>query len=96
MPPVYRSQTEAHEIHRGKGLDVLLSLAVALSTIQMTVRFSSPNWTVLFVSSEEFAAVEDDNVYTEPIKTEKDVLEFIQSSKISLLQILTKKMKLMV
>ncbi|GFW43877.1 hypothetical protein TNCV_4785881 [Trichonephila clavipes] len=31
----------AHEIHRGKGLDVRLSLALALSTIQVTVRFSS-------------------------------------------------------
>ncbi|GFU45055.1 hypothetical protein TNCV_4235481 [Trichonephila clavipes] len=39
MPPVRRSQIEAHEIHRGKGLEVLLSLALA--TIQMTVRISS-------------------------------------------------------
>ncbi|GFW52503.1 hypothetical protein TNCV_404311 [Trichonephila clavipes] len=39
MPPVWRSQIEAHEIHRGKGLEVGLSLA--LSTIQVTVRFSS-------------------------------------------------------
>ncbi|GFU42490.1 hypothetical protein TNCV_4556141 [Trichonephila clavipes] len=33
------SQIEAHKIHRGKGLEVRLSLA--LSTIQVTVRFSS-------------------------------------------------------
>ncbi|GFT18953.1 transposable element Tcb1 transposase [Trichonephila clavipes] len=33
------SQIEAHEIHLGKGLEVRLSLA--LSTLQMTVRFSS-------------------------------------------------------
>ncbi|GFV51130.1 hypothetical protein TNCV_4744071 [Trichonephila clavipes] len=36
-----KSQIEAHEIHRGNGLDVRLSLALALSTIQVTVRFSS-------------------------------------------------------
>ncbi|GFW81741.1 hypothetical protein TNCV_2884151 [Trichonephila clavipes] len=34
-------QIEAHEIHYGKRLDVRLSLAVALNTIQVTVRFSS-------------------------------------------------------
>ncbi|GFU87975.1 hypothetical protein TNCV_1335441 [Trichonephila clavipes] len=34
-------QTQDHEIHHGKGLDVRLSLAVALGTIQVTVRFSS-------------------------------------------------------
>ncbi|GFY29199.1 hypothetical protein TNCV_4723271 [Trichonephila clavipes] len=34
-------QIEAHEIHRDKGLEVRLSLALALSTIQVTVRFSS-------------------------------------------------------
>ncbi|GFW92729.1 hypothetical protein TNCV_1735221 [Trichonephila clavipes] len=39
MPPVWHSQIEAHEIHRGMGLEVRLSLA--LSTIQVTVRFSS-------------------------------------------------------
>ncbi|GFV20508.1 hypothetical protein TNCV_4142691 [Trichonephila clavipes] len=39
MPPVWRSQIEAHEIHRGLGLEVRLSLV--LSTIQVTVRFSS-------------------------------------------------------
>ncbi|GFX39071.1 hypothetical protein TNCV_3426571 [Trichonephila clavipes] len=46
MPPVWRSQIEAHEIYHGKGLDVCLSLAIALSTIQVTVRFSSvtPNF----------------------------------------------------
>ncbi|GFS90672.1 hypothetical protein TNCV_3770991 [Trichonephila clavipes] len=33
------SQIEAHEIHRGKGLEVCLSLA--LSTRKVTVRFSS-------------------------------------------------------
>ncbi|GFU94140.1 hypothetical protein TNCV_967101 [Trichonephila clavipes] len=39
MPPVRRSQIEDHEIHRGMGLEVRLSLA--LSTIQVAVRFSS-------------------------------------------------------
>ncbi|GFW00736.1 hypothetical protein TNCV_2305091 [Trichonephila clavipes] len=34
MPPVGRSQIEAHEIHRGNGLGVRLSLVLALSTIQ--------------------------------------------------------------
>ncbi|GFW91494.1 hypothetical protein TNCV_3376581 [Trichonephila clavipes] len=34
-------QIEAHELHPGKGLDVHLSLAVVLSTIQVTVRFGS-------------------------------------------------------
>ncbi|GFV28910.1 hypothetical protein TNCV_540291 [Trichonephila clavipes] len=41
MPPVRHSQAEAHEIHRGKRLEVLLSLALVLSTIQVTVRISS-------------------------------------------------------
>ncbi|GFW85509.1 hypothetical protein TNCV_145541 [Trichonephila clavipes] len=36
MPPVSRSQIEAHEIHRGKGLNVRLSLALAMSIIQVT------------------------------------------------------------
>ncbi|GFT12152.1 hypothetical protein TNCV_127851 [Trichonephila clavipes] len=35
MPPV-----RAHEIHRGKGLEVRLSLALTLSIIQVTVRKS--------------------------------------------------------
>ncbi|GFX23044.1 hypothetical protein TNCV_360581 [Trichonephila clavipes] len=35
------NQIEAHEIHRGKGLDVRMSLDLALSTIQVTVRISS-------------------------------------------------------
>ncbi|GFU89722.1 hypothetical protein TNCV_2463901 [Trichonephila clavipes] len=39
MPPVWHSQNETHEIHRGKGLEVRLSLA--LSTIQVTERISS-------------------------------------------------------
>ncbi|GFX95864.1 hypothetical protein TNCV_2084441 [Trichonephila clavipes] len=39
MPPVWRSQIEAHEIHRAKGLEVCLSLA--LITIQVKVRISS-------------------------------------------------------
>ncbi|GFU54536.1 uncharacterized protein TNCV_3024981 [Trichonephila clavipes] len=38
---MFENQIEAHEIHHGKGLDVRLSLAVALSTILLTVRFSS-------------------------------------------------------
>ncbi|GFY14605.1 hypothetical protein TNCV_4828081 [Trichonephila clavipes] len=49
MPPVRRSQIEAHEIHRGKGLDAHMSMALTLSTIQVTVRFSSvkfPKWTI--------------------------------------------------
>ncbi|GFW63063.1 hypothetical protein TNCV_4454111 [Trichonephila clavipes] len=41
MPPNRQRQIEVHEIHRGTGLDVHLSLALALSTIQVTVRFSS-------------------------------------------------------
>ncbi|GFU66174.1 hypothetical protein TNCV_2858471 [Trichonephila clavipes] len=41
MPPVFRSQNEAHEIHRGKGLEVRLLLVLALNTIQVTVRISS-------------------------------------------------------
>ncbi|GFW76578.1 hypothetical protein TNCV_2681951 [Trichonephila clavipes] len=32
---------KAHKINLGKELDVCLTLAIALSTIQMTVRFSS-------------------------------------------------------
>ncbi|GFW57760.1 hypothetical protein TNCV_2926791 [Trichonephila clavipes] len=36
-----RSQNEAHEIHRGKGLEVHLSLALDLNPIQVTVRISS-------------------------------------------------------
>ncbi|GFV43442.1 hypothetical protein TNCV_5071 [Trichonephila clavipes] len=39
LPPVWRSQIEAHEIHRGKEREVRMSLA--LSTIQVTVRISS-------------------------------------------------------
>ncbi|GFS90500.1 uncharacterized protein TNCV_4097041 [Trichonephila clavipes] len=39
MPPILRSQNEAHEIHRGKGLEVRLSLA--LNTIQVTGEISS-------------------------------------------------------
>ncbi|GFW46699.1 hypothetical protein TNCV_4377861 [Trichonephila clavipes] len=39
MPPVCRSQIEAHEIDRGKGLEVRRSLVS--STIQVTVRISS-------------------------------------------------------
>ncbi|GFY25686.1 hypothetical protein TNCV_3060191 [Trichonephila clavipes] len=38
---VQNYEIEANEIHRGKGLDVRLLLALALSTIQVTVRFSS-------------------------------------------------------
>ncbi|GFV21720.1 hypothetical protein TNCV_164511 [Trichonephila clavipes] len=34
------------------------------------------------VTSEEFGAVNDDNVSTEPIKADKDVLELFQSYKI--------------
>ncbi|GFT52096.1 hypothetical protein TNCV_4504741 [Trichonephila clavipes] len=41
MPPVCRSQIEAHEIHRGKGLEVRLSLTLALSAIRVTVGISS-------------------------------------------------------
>ncbi|GFX15206.1 hypothetical protein TNCV_2709111 [Trichonephila clavipes] len=36
------------------------------------------DWTVLM---EEFIAVDDNNVYTFPIMTDKDILEFVQSSK---------------
>ncbi|GFX88357.1 hypothetical protein TNCV_1705771 [Trichonephila clavipes] len=48
MPPVWRSQIEAYEFHCGKGLEVRLSLALALSTTHVTVRISSakiPNGT---------------------------------------------------
>ncbi|GFW39066.1 hypothetical protein TNCV_1830581 [Trichonephila clavipes] len=34
LPPVWRCQIEAHEIHRGKEPDVRFSLSVALSTIR--------------------------------------------------------------
>ncbi|GFY26061.1 hypothetical protein TNCV_353791 [Trichonephila clavipes] len=38
MPPNrQKHQIKAHEIHRGKGLVIRLSLAVALSTIQLRV-----------------------------------------------------------
>ncbi|GFW54584.1 hypothetical protein TNCV_5109581 [Trichonephila clavipes] len=37
----FGSEIKAHEIHHGKGLVAHLSLAVALSTIQLTVRFGS-------------------------------------------------------
>ncbi|GFW92942.1 SCAN domain-containing protein 3 [Trichonephila clavipes] len=33
------------------------------------------------VSPEEFVAVDDDNVCTAPIMADKDILEFVQSSK---------------
>ncbi|GFV98300.1 hypothetical protein TNCV_622591 [Trichonephila clavipes] len=33
------------------------------------------------VSSEEFVAVDDDNAYAAPIMADKDILEFVQSSK---------------
>ncbi|GFU90698.1 hypothetical protein TNCV_3089841 [Trichonephila clavipes] len=39
MPPVWRSQIEAHENHRVKGLEVRLSLA--LNIRQVTARISS-------------------------------------------------------
>ncbi|GFS60550.1 hypothetical protein TNCV_5073421 [Trichonephila clavipes] len=39
MPTACRRQNEAHKIHRDKGLEVRLSLA--LSSIQVTVRISS-------------------------------------------------------
>ncbi|GFY12976.1 hypothetical protein TNCV_665421 [Trichonephila clavipes] len=38
MQPVLLCQTEAHEIHRDKGLDVRLSLAVAMSIMQMILK----------------------------------------------------------
>ncbi|GFV57424.1 hypothetical protein TNCV_1608691 [Trichonephila clavipes] len=42
MPPDRKfHQMKAHEMHHGKRLVVRVSLAAALSTIQMTVRFSS-------------------------------------------------------
>ncbi|GFU44367.1 hypothetical protein TNCV_1505141 [Trichonephila clavipes] len=46
MPPVQRCQTETHKTHRGKELIVRVSLAVALGTIQVTVRSGSvpPNF----------------------------------------------------
>ncbi|GFV06480.1 hypothetical protein TNCV_2948031 [Trichonephila clavipes] len=41
MPPDRWCQIEAYEIHCGKGLVVGLSLAVAFSTMQVTVCFGS-------------------------------------------------------
>ncbi|GFY16159.1 hypothetical protein TNCV_2348041 [Trichonephila clavipes] len=41
MPPVWLSQIEAQEIHCSKGQEVRLSLTLAFSTIQVTVRISS-------------------------------------------------------
>ncbi|GFW11600.1 hypothetical protein TNCV_42351 [Trichonephila clavipes] len=41
MPPVWCNQIDAHEIHHGKRLEVRLSLTLALSTKQVTVRISS-------------------------------------------------------
>ncbi|GFX98277.1 hypothetical protein TNCV_4909201 [Trichonephila clavipes] len=38
----------------------------------------------LTVSSEEFVALVDDNACTAPIEIEKDILEFVQSSKNSI------------
>ncbi|GFX53596.1 hypothetical protein TNCV_2327111 [Trichonephila clavipes] len=32
------------------------------------------------ISSEEFVAIDDDNVCTAPIMADKDILEFVQSS----------------
>ncbi|GFT87611.1 hypothetical protein TNCV_3866451 [Trichonephila clavipes] len=50
MPPVGRRLIEeAYEIHRSKGLEVRLLLTLALSAMQVTVRFSSanfPKWTI--------------------------------------------------
>ncbi|GFY11306.1 hypothetical protein TNCV_4472891 [Trichonephila clavipes] len=37
----WKGQIKAHEIHHGKGLSDSLSLAVALSPMQVTERFSS-------------------------------------------------------
>ncbi|GFY15326.1 uncharacterized protein TNCV_1571371 [Trichonephila clavipes] len=44
LPDRQKDQIKAHEIHLGKRLVVRLSLAIALSTIQMTVRFGSAPW----------------------------------------------------
>ncbi|GFX86389.1 hypothetical protein TNCV_2562781 [Trichonephila clavipes] len=41
--PDRRCRIETHEIHHGKELDVRLSLSLALSTIQVTIRFG-PNF----------------------------------------------------
>ncbi|GFX66742.1 ig-like and fibronectin type-III domain-containing protein 2 [Trichonephila clavipes] len=37
-------------------------------------------WDFPTVSSEEFVAVDDDNLYTAPIMADKDILEFVQGS----------------
>ncbi|GFW42326.1 hypothetical protein TNCV_1207791 [Trichonephila clavipes] len=42
MPPNRRCQIEALVIHRSRGARLCLSLAVALSTMQMTVLFLVP------------------------------------------------------
>ncbi|GFS77708.1 hypothetical protein TNCV_819851 [Trichonephila clavipes] len=52
MPPVCRSQIEVHEIHRGKGLEVRLSLALALSTTQVTVRINLPKLPELTIDGD--------------------------------------------
>ncbi|GFV33711.1 uncharacterized protein TNCV_4568261 [Trichonephila clavipes] len=51
MPPDRQCQIEAYEIHRGKGIGVHLSLALALSTIQerghgSLVKVSDRDWQV--------------------------------------------------
>ncbi|GFW52855.1 uncharacterized protein TNCV_2394341 [Trichonephila clavipes] len=43
MTPDRQCQIEAHEIHRGKGLDVHLSLALASSTIHIATPPRSPS-----------------------------------------------------
>ncbi|GFS57845.1 hypothetical protein TNCV_2909341 [Trichonephila clavipes] len=40
MPPDRQCQMEGHEINRGKGLDVRMSLDLASSTVQVSVRFN--------------------------------------------------------
>ncbi|GFU81797.1 hypothetical protein TNCV_3087091 [Trichonephila clavipes] len=53
MPPVGHSQIEAHEILRSNELDVRLSLTLALSTIQVSVRFSLVKFPKIIVNACE-------------------------------------------
>ncbi|GFY31238.1 hypothetical protein TNCV_752011 [Trichonephila clavipes] len=47
------------------------------------MRKTSARLDCLTVSSEEFVAIDDDNACTATIMADKDILEFVQSSKIS-------------
>ncbi|GFY19736.1 hypothetical protein TNCV_4649081 [Trichonephila clavipes] len=46
MPPVWRSQIDAHHIHHGKGLDARLSLVLAMRTIQVIEEVVNLVWQI--------------------------------------------------